>query len=130
MVPRPDLVYSEGHIRRRLIDSRQTLFGGHRQFELSSAAGAGCSGAPVLLDHPAHDAWQVIGVYVGQRSNETEGITVGHAVRIGGDSWFTGWVAMGLALAKHSRLLIASEPVRLWLKGLQSLYVPKHSGTS
>lgn len=66
-LPRPDLAYSEGRIRRRLTDV-PLVHGpsGAKFYELSTIAGNGCSGAPVTLRSP-NMQWSVIGVYVGER---------------------------------------------------------------
>lgn len=86
---RPDLVYSEGHVRRRL--SRVPLPGirGNHFLELSTVAGAGFSGSPVYLRRPA-ERWDLIGVYVGEKVTEGHG-GVGYAVRLSELSdWQTG----------------------------------------
>ncbi|MFD3580401.1 serine protease [Streptomyces sp. NPDC058644] len=77
---RPDLVYSEGYIRRR-ITRRLPAVQGDRFFELSTVSGGGCSGAPVISQRP-RDHWKVIGVYVGQCRSENNDLAVGYAVRI------------------------------------------------
>jgi hypothetical protein len=66
--PRPDLVFSEGHVRRRISDVPIRDIKGSRFFELSDAAGDGCSGSP-LLDKRSQgaDAWTLVGVYIGER---------------------------------------------------------------
>jgi hypothetical protein len=72
------LVYSGGHIRRRL--NREIPEPGPRGrsfYELSAPAGSCCSGAPVSL---RRDPWRAIGVYVGERRNES-GFAVGFATR-------------------------------------------------
>lgn len=48
---RPDLIYSEGHVRRRISDSVPGIRGS-RFFELSTPAGPGCSGAPLIARTP------------------------------------------------------------------------------
>jgi hypothetical protein len=84
-VPRPDLVYSAGYIRRRI--SRPVAVHdiiGDRFFELSTPAGSACSGAPVLSTRPGRN-WEVIGVYVGQHHSISGlgivDLAVGYAVR-------------------------------------------------
>jgi hypothetical protein len=79
-LPRPDLVYAEGYVRRRLSDVEIPLVRGRNFYELSSAAGKGFSGAPVIKKQHGGGDWQVAGVYVGQRTNEVEGVRVGYAV--------------------------------------------------
>ncbi|MFG2667892.1 serine protease [Streptomyces sp. NPDC048387] len=81
-VERPDLVYDEGYIRRR-ISWGLPASRGSRFFELSRISGAGCSGAPIISRRPVdagREVWKVIGVYVGER--RACDITVGYAVRI------------------------------------------------
>lgn len=79
-VLRPDLVYSEGHIRRRLSGIPLPMIQGSKFFELSDVAGAGCSGSPVLHRRPGQ-MWELVAVYVGERVNE-RATSVGYAVRI------------------------------------------------
>lgn len=81
-LPRPDLVYSEGHVRRRLSDIPLGHLRGAAFLELSAIAGSGCSGAPVTADRPGSSPWEVVGVYVGDRRNEGEGVAVGFATRV------------------------------------------------
>ena len=67
ILERPDLAYSEGHIRRRLTGISLTHGPlGTRFYELSAIAGDGCSGGPVTLRTP-NMPWSVVGVYVGER---------------------------------------------------------------
>ncbi len=81
MKMRPDLVYSAGHIRRRLTDLDLPHIRGTALYELSSVAGAGCSGSPVLNRHPGYH-WDLIGVYLGQRRrDDLDGTAVGYALR-------------------------------------------------
>jgi hypothetical protein len=65
----PDLVYSEGHIRRRITRDLPGMRG-RAFFELSTPAGAGCSGSPVTMRRPGMQ-WQVVGIYVGERRSES-----------------------------------------------------------
>lgn len=78
--PRPDLIYTQGYIRRRVSWSLPG-FVGSQFFELSEPAGGGCSGGPVLrMD--AGDKWLVIGIYVGQREIEgADPVRVAYAAR-------------------------------------------------
>lgn len=79
---RPDLIYSEGHIRRRLTDLPLPAIKGTRFLELSQVAGAGCSGSPVFNSASAgRAAWQLIGIYVGERL-DSDSTSVGYAVRL------------------------------------------------
>ncbi|MEU4918934.1 serine protease [Streptomyces parvus] len=79
---RPDLVYDEGYVRRRISWELPTIRGS-RFLELSTVSGGGCSGAPVISRRPVdagQEIWQVIGVYVGER--RAGDLAVGYAVRI------------------------------------------------
>lgn len=75
---RPDLVYVEGYVRRR-VDARvlpPPFSGSH--FELSDPAGSGCSGAPIIMKTTVgQPLWQVIGIYLGER--RSDGVHVGYA---------------------------------------------------
>jgi hypothetical protein len=85
-MPRPDLVYAEGYVRRRLTNVEVPSMPGSRFYELSAPAGSGFSGAP-MIRRPSEGLWHVVGVYVGQRTNETEDVRVGYATRLAGDPW-------------------------------------------
>ena len=65
ILQQPDLIYSAGHIRRRASVSFPGLRGSSF-YELSAVAGAGVSGAPVIIS--VGPLWRVIGVYVGERT--------------------------------------------------------------
>lgn len=78
---RPSMVYSEGHIRRRLTDVPLDRPAGHRFYKLGTVAGAGCSGSPVTVRRSGGQ-WRVIGVYTGERRSESGDFAVGHATRI------------------------------------------------
>ncbi|MFM9760770.1 S1 family peptidase [Streptomyces scabiei] len=81
---RPDLIYSEGHVRRRISDRLPGIHGS-RFFELSTPAGPGCSGAPIVARSQGHlggSDWQVVGVYVGERRSQPGDLFVGYGVRI------------------------------------------------
>jgi hypothetical protein len=99
--PRPDLVYTQGYIRRRVSWSLSALVGS-QFFELSEAAGGGCSGGPVLrMD--AGDRWLLVGVYVGQRETEgAEPVRVGYAAR---EESFRDWrpELLGRTVIEESR---------------------------
>jgi|ERR1043165_3176986 S1-C subfamily serine protease len=71
---RPDLVYSEGHVRRRATLALPSVRGS-AFLELSQIAGQGCSGAPVFIP-----GWQVIGVYSSERLCSSQ-INMAYAVR-------------------------------------------------
>ncbi|MET4644505.1 hypothetical protein ABZY10_31570 [Streptomyces sp. NPDC006539] len=67
------MIYSEGHVRRRV--SRAGALPGIRDsriFELSTLAGPGCSGAPLIARAPGRlgPNWYVVGVYVGKRRSQ------------------------------------------------------------
>ncbi|RUP26200.1 MULTISPECIES: trypsin-like peptidase domain-containing protein [Mycolicibacterium] len=73
------LVFSAGHIRRRISTSLPiNTVRGQKFYELSAPAGACSSGAPVAV---RHQPWQVIGLYVGERRNESGTFSVGFATR-------------------------------------------------
>lgn len=82
---RPDLVYNEGYIRRRYTGKLPAIEGSSF-FELSEVAGTGASGAPV--NKITRPAWDVIGVYVGEKIND-RGTSVSYAVR---EESFRNWV--------------------------------------
>jgi trypsin-like peptidase len=97
-VLRPDLIYNEGYIRRRISNEVPQLRG-RSFFELSEIAGQGCSGAPIAkLSAPV---WDVIGVYVGERIND-RATSVSYAVR---EDAFRSWVpaCMGVSVLDESR---------------------------
>jgi hypothetical protein len=74
------LVYSAGHIRRRVSSEIPiTDIQGRYFYELSTPAGSCCSGAPVSLR--GQHMWQAIGVYVGERRDEAGTFAVGYATR-------------------------------------------------
>jgi hypothetical protein len=80
----PDLIYSAGHIRRRIsFPLPINEIPGHSFYELSTPAGRCCSGAPVavLRDPHPHNHWRAVGVYVGERRNEANTFAVGYATR-------------------------------------------------
>lgn len=79
---RPDLIYSEGHVRRRMTDIPLPVISGTQLFELSQVAGAGCSGSPVINKRSlGQNAWQLVGVYIGERLDE-DATSVGYAARL------------------------------------------------
>lgn len=82
VLPRPDLVHTKGHIRRRVSrDLGIPNVQGSQFFELSAVAGAGCSGAPVFIRTPRPKAWSVVGIYVGERLDDRS-TSVSYAVRV------------------------------------------------
>jgi Trypsin-like peptidase domain len=101
--PRPDLVYSQGYIRRRITGTPLPGIRGDAFFELSEVAGSGSSGSPVMLMAPG-SAWMVIGVYLGQRITTGEdSISVGYAVR---EEAFRDWKPelLGRTVIRESRV--------------------------
>lgn len=80
-LPRPDLVYAEGYIRRRMTNIPLAAIRGSAFLELSTRAGCGYSGGPVLRRHAHSIDWAAIGVYVGERIS-ADGSSVGYAVRM------------------------------------------------
>jgi Trypsin-like peptidase domain len=81
IAPRPDLIFSEGHIRRRLTDIKFRGITGRKMYELSNVAGSGCSGSPVCIRQPGRHPFEVIGVYIGERYSEADHVSVAFAVR-------------------------------------------------
>lgn len=81
IAPRPDLIFSEGHIRRRLTDITFRGIAGRKMYELSNVAGSGCSGSPVCIRQPGRDPFEVVGVYIGERYSEADHVSVAFAVR-------------------------------------------------
>jgi len=79
-VMRPDLVYSEGHVRRGLDGVSLDPIRGKRFIELSQVAGPGCSGSPVFSKRGG-SIWRLAGVYVGERVNDRS-TSVGYAVPV------------------------------------------------
>lgn len=78
---RPNLVYVEGYIRRRMSGIPVPAIRGEHLFEVSTAAGLGASGSP-LIDVSPGERWDVVGVYVGQRVTEGEDpVRLGYAAR-------------------------------------------------
>lgn len=99
----PDLVYSAGHIRRRVSYELPSVAPGRSFYELSTPAGNKCSGAPVSeLTNP----WHVIGVYVGERRNDTGTLAVGYATRT--EALHAHWPAL-FGTAKLSTLCVAGR---------------------
>jgi len=99
----PDLVYSAGHIRRRVSYELPSVAPGRSFYELSTPAGHKCSGAPVSeLTNP----WHVIGVYVGERRNDTGTLAVGYATRT--EALHAHWPAL-FGTAKLSTLCVVGR---------------------
>lgn len=85
---RPDLVFSQGHIRRRLTNIPLDTIKGSSFFELSQIAGQGCSGSPIVA-WPPGSVWEVIGIYCGERASLSTPVSVGYAIRFDA---LVGWV--------------------------------------
>jgi len=67
---RPDLVYFQGYIRRRIDRELPVrIFRGSAFYEVSHIAGECASGAPVTIRAPSQ-LWGVIGVYVGEQTSD------------------------------------------------------------
>lgn len=100
VAPRPDLVYTEGYIRRRLTFN-PGIHGvkGVSFFELSEIAGPGCSGSPLYINN--NRIWDVIGIYVGEKIND-RGTSVSYAVR---EEEFRNWTPkiLGTSLLDESQ---------------------------
>ena len=77
IVDRPDLVYSTGHIRRRVAAGILPAPLRGALFELSTPGGSGTSGSPLVLRHRSSPLWPVIGINVGDR--RTNDLFVGYA---------------------------------------------------
>lgn len=94
--PLPDLIYSAGHIRRRVSYSVPKLIGS-AFYELSNVVGGGASGGPILTTQRGRQ--EVIGVYVGERTMQTGELPprqIGYALRI---TAVSEWLrALGLML--------------------------------
>jgi len=81
-LPLPDIVYSAGHLRRRVSYEIPALWGA-AFCELSAVIGAGASGGPVLTKRRGR--LEVIGVYIGERTMQTGTSPprqVGYALRL------------------------------------------------
>jgi len=91
VTPRPDLIYTEGYIRRRLsLNPGIPEVKGVSFFELSEIAGSGCSGSPLYINN--NGIWDVIGIYVGEKMND-RGTCVSYAVR---EEDFRNWTPNNL----------------------------------
>ena len=83
--PRPDLIYTEGYVRRRVSFELPAVIG-TSFFELSDVAGPGCSGSPIFKF--TKPTWDVIGIYVGEKING-RATSVAYAVR---EESFREWI--------------------------------------
>jgi len=66
VLQRPSLIYSKGHIRRRISWNLMTIKG-TSFYELSQPVGQGCSGSPVIRINK--NIWEVIGIYIAEKPN-------------------------------------------------------------
>lgn len=98
ITPRPDLIFSEGHIRRRLTDINFRGISGRKMYELSNVAGSGCSGSPVCIRQPGRDPFEVIGVYIGERYSEADHVSVAFAVR--SEAILAAWPQLDVSVAR------------------------------
>ncbi|MDP8961274.1 MAG: hypothetical protein M3N32_06650, partial [Actinomycetota bacterium] len=89
-IPRPDLVFTAGYVRRRLRDLHLPKVRGSRLAELTGAAGSGVSGAPVL-GQGTRFSWSVAGIYLGERVSDE--VQVGYALL---SEAIADWIPQGL----------------------------------
>jgi hypothetical protein len=77
---RPDLVFTQGYIRRRISRPLPSgIYRGQSFYELSEQAGHGCSGGPVISKCSlGHAHWRVCGIYIGERDG---GFVAAYATR-------------------------------------------------
>ena len=64
IIGRPDMIFSKGYIRRRTSFKLPNIRGSEL-YELSSPAGAGCSGSPIF--NIINKSWQAIGIYIADK---------------------------------------------------------------
>lgn len=77
---RPDLVYAQGYIRRR-IEHEIPAIKGTKLFEVSEVVGPGCSGGPLHKKaRVPGNAWDVVGIYLGEMCAD-RGTSRAYAVR-------------------------------------------------
>jgi len=74
---RPDLIYAQGYIRRRISREIPSMTG-TQFFEVSEVVGQGCSGSPLFLNRSG--VYAVVGIYVGELLTE-RGTSRAFAVR-------------------------------------------------
>ncbi len=80
-VARPDLVFVEGHVRRRIRNVEIPRVSGSLFVELSTVAGPGCSGSPVFGKIPGRATFSLAGVYLGEKLNDRS-TSVGYALPV------------------------------------------------
>jgi hypothetical protein len=67
---RPDLIYFQGYIRRRINSELPVgLLRGRAFYEVSQIGGGCASGAPITIRR-ANQQWQVIGIYIGEQTSD------------------------------------------------------------
>ena len=78
---RPQLIYTEGYVRRAITtELSSSIYVGSKFYEVSDLGGSGYSGSPsILKDSKQGDYCEVIGVYIGEK--EGRGAPVGYVVR-------------------------------------------------
>ena len=76
---RPDLVYLEGYVRRRMSKISLPVIRGQTFFELSTPGGLGASGSPLIAKDTPDGHWPVFSIYVGERKSEKD-LSVGYGV--------------------------------------------------
>lgn len=64
-LPRPELIFASGYVRRRVAQKVGSKMKGNSFYELSERAGSGCSGGPVYINNGG--IYDVIGIYTGER---------------------------------------------------------------
>ena len=105
VVSRPDLVYSAGHVRRRIdVGTLPEPLAG-AAYEVS-APGPGTSGSTLVLARRPSVEWPVFGVYVGDR--QTRDLYVGYAAMA---ERFVSWQpgTLDRTLLEESRAIAASS---------------------
>ena len=90
---RPDLVYLEGYVRRRMPRNPIPAIRGLTFFELSTPGGVGASGSPLISQDRPEGDWPVFSIYVGERKSETD-LSVGYGVP---SEAFRDWVPQCLS---------------------------------
>lgn len=95
---RPDLVFSAGHVRRRLTGVPIPAIKGASFFELSGLAGGGCSGSPIInRKSVGRPAWTVVGIYLGEKTNDRS-TSVGYGLRLADIlPWTPSWMDFPIA---------------------------------
>lgn len=90
---RPELIYTQGYIRRRISRELEvSIYIGQQFYELSEIVGEGNSGGPVLLKKSfGQPKWQVVGVYIGEKASH--GVDISYAVRA---EAFANWTPLML----------------------------------